>query len=184
LLNLFIAGYYPHILIPRPFINACVIITTTLIVKYYTIQHPFLLADNRHYTFYIWRYVFRISPWIRYAIIPIYVFSMHVLFSELSTAPALWSIFYIGCVACTLIPSPLIEFRYYIIRMFLTFLIRAAYYFYRIHLSNNSSFACKSTSLRHELALFILINAFTMYMFLYRPFEWPSEPGIHQRFIW
>jgi alpha-1,2-glucosyltransferase len=81
-------------------------------------QHPFLLADNRHYTFYIWRYVFRISPWIRYVAVPIYVFSIHVLVTELYTASALWSLFYIGCVLCTLIPSPLIEFRYYIIRMF------------------------------------------------------------------
>ena len=27
-----------------------------------SIHHPFLLSDNRHYTFYIWRRVFRLHP--------------------------------------------------------------------------------------------------------------------------
>jgi alpha-1,2-glucosyltransferase len=30
----------------------------------------------------------------------------------------------------------------------------------------------------------ILINVITGYVFLYRGFEWPQEPGLVQRFLW
>ncbi len=37
------------------------------------IQHPFLLSDNRHYTFYIWRRVFLLHPLIPYLLVPGYI---------------------------------------------------------------------------------------------------------------
>ncbi|RMZ84942.1 hypothetical protein DV738_g330, partial [Chaetothyriales sp. CBS 135597] len=43
----------------------------TLVVHFNTIVHPFILADNRHYTFYIFRILQQ--TWIRYAAIPIYL---------------------------------------------------------------------------------------------------------------
>ena len=39
----------------------------------YRIQHPFLLSDNRHYTFYIWRRVFLLHPLVPYLLVPGYV---------------------------------------------------------------------------------------------------------------
>lgn len=41
------------------------------IVHYNTIVHPFTLADNRHYTFYVFRLLLR-HPWTKYFVIPIY----------------------------------------------------------------------------------------------------------------
>lgn len=38
--------------------------------------------------------------------------------------------------------------------------------------------------LRLETMWFLGINAVTGYVFLYRGFEWPQEPGIVQRFMW
>ena len=35
-----------------------------------------------------------------------------------------------------------------------------------------------------ETAWFLSINAWTGYMFLFRGFEWPQEPGKVQRFMW
>lgn len=35
-----------------------------------------------------------------------------------------------------------------------------------------------------ETAWFILINSVTAYVFLYKGFEWPQEPGRIQRFMW
>jgi alpha-1,2-glucosyltransferase len=35
--------------------------------------HPFLLADNRHYTFYIWRLMSRFNGIILYALVPAYM---------------------------------------------------------------------------------------------------------------
>lgn len=45
-----------------------------LVVYLNTTVHPFLLADNRHYYFYIFRLLLR-PWWIRYAVTPLYVFS-------------------------------------------------------------------------------------------------------------
>ncbi|SPO39546.1 uncharacterized protein PSFLO_05027 [Pseudozyma flocculosa] len=39
----------------------------------YTIEHPFLLADNRHYTFYLWRKVWRRHEAVRFALVPVYL---------------------------------------------------------------------------------------------------------------
>jgi alpha-1,2-glucosyltransferase len=35
-----------------------------------------------------------------------------------------------------------------------------------------------------ETAWFLAINAITGYVFLYRGFSWPQEPGLVQRFMW
>lgn len=37
------------------------------------IDHPFLLADNRHYTFYIWRRLFKFHFMVPYLLAPIYL---------------------------------------------------------------------------------------------------------------
>lgn len=37
------------------------------------IHHPFLLSDNRHYTFYIWRRIYMFHPIVPYLLIPAYV---------------------------------------------------------------------------------------------------------------
>ncbi|KAI0798829.1 DIE2/ALG10 family-domain-containing protein [Xylaria sp. FL0064] len=44
-----------------------------LIVRFNTIIHPFMLADNRHYVFYVFRYSILRAWWIRYALAPVYV---------------------------------------------------------------------------------------------------------------
>ncbi|KAL6353493.1 hypothetical protein LRP88_13988 [Fusarium phalaenopsidis] len=45
------------------------ILLSIVVVRYNTIIHPFTLADNRHYMFYIFRYTIRRASWIRYALI-------------------------------------------------------------------------------------------------------------------
>lgn len=45
------------------------------IVKFNTIIHPFTLADNRHYMFYIFRYSILRAPWVRFVLVPIYLLS-------------------------------------------------------------------------------------------------------------
>lgn len=47
-------------------------------VHFGTIVHPFLLADNRHYTFYVWRKVINRTPWTRYALAPFYALMLRV----------------------------------------------------------------------------------------------------------
>lgn len=38
-----------------------------------SIHHPFLLADNRHYTFYVWRRIFQFHPLVPYVFAPGYL---------------------------------------------------------------------------------------------------------------
>ena len=39
----------------------------------FRIHHPFLLSDNRHYTFYVWRRIFMLHPLVPYLFIPGYI---------------------------------------------------------------------------------------------------------------
>lgn len=48
---------------------ASTMIASVAVVRYNTIVHPFTLADNRHYMFYIFRYTIRRASWIKYALI-------------------------------------------------------------------------------------------------------------------
>jgi alpha-1,2-glucosyltransferase len=43
-----------------------------------TIQHPYLLADNRHFTFYIWKKFINRYSWTRYAFAPLYAIMLRV----------------------------------------------------------------------------------------------------------
>jgi alpha-1,2-glucosyltransferase len=133
----------------------------------YTHVHPFLLADNRHYTFYVWRY-FLSKFWIRLLLIPVYFIAITMIFVRLAeTKSFLWLLMFSGSTALCLIPSPLIEFRYYVI----PFMIM------RLQLKPSTS------SIRMEIIFFSIVNAITIYLFLYRPFEWKHESGT-QRFMW
>ena len=50
-----------------------VTLVPNLLIRY---AHPFLLSDNRHYTFYLWKNVFRRHNLAKYCAIPIYVYSL------------------------------------------------------------------------------------------------------------
>ena len=53
------------------------------VVRYNTIIHPFTLADNRHYMFYIFRYSIRRGPWVRYFLILPYTFGRWLVWGTL-----------------------------------------------------------------------------------------------------
>ena len=56
------------------------------IVHFNTIVHPFTLADNRHYMFYVFRILLR-HPAIKYAVIPVYYFSAILCISAFGRPP-------------------------------------------------------------------------------------------------
>nr|POE85574.1 dol-p-glc:glc(2)man(9)glcnac(2)-pp-dol alpha-1,2-glucosyltransferase [Quercus suber] len=59
-------------LLPRVSTVALCTCAAIAMVRFNTIVHPFTLADNRHYTFYVFRLLLR--PWyIRYTVTPIYI---------------------------------------------------------------------------------------------------------------
>lgn len=62
--------------------TAAGITSMALVVRYNTIVHPFTLADNRHYMFYIFRILLR-HPSIKYGVIPVYYFGASLCISAL-----------------------------------------------------------------------------------------------------
>lgn len=48
-------------------------IAAILTLTFLRIHHPFLLSDNRHYTFYVWRRVFMLHPIMPYILVPGYL---------------------------------------------------------------------------------------------------------------
>ncbi|KAJ4842680.1 hypothetical protein Tsubulata_014902 [Turnera subulata] len=144
------------------------LITGLLSVHFFSVAHPYLLADNRHYTFYLWRRVIKAHWLMKYLLVPVYVYSWFSIFSILGKGrQRIWVLAYFLATAAVLVPAPLIEFRYYSLPFFFLML--------HSHISDGQS-------LLLGLA-YMIINCFTMIMFLFRPFYWEHEPGI-QRFIW
>ncbi|MED6131927.1 hypothetical protein PIB30_014639 [Stylosanthes scabra] len=140
-----------------------------LSVHFFSVAHPYLLADNRHYPFYLWRKIIMAHWSIKYLLVPIYLCSWLSIIHMLGKFRSkIWVLAYFLATAAVLVPAPLIEFRYYTIPFYFLVL--------------NSNFQDSGKWLLTGI-LFIGVNIFTMMMFLFRPFHWDHEPGI-QRFIW
>ena len=73
-------------LIKSFFIAIVTMTIMALIVHFNTVVHPFTLADNRHYMFYVFRILLR-HPAIKYAVIPVYYFSSILCISALGRPP-------------------------------------------------------------------------------------------------
>lgn len=149
-----------------------VLLPLSLVVVYnFTYEHPFLLADNRHFTFYLWSKVFRRHELVKYAVTPIYVACAYLVYRNLtSTGKSLaWLGVYAVCLLAVLVPQRLIEFRYFII----------PFYIYRLNTN-----ACTLREVVAELVFNALVNFVTIYLFLYKTFVWPNEPDEIQRFMW
>ncbi len=69
-----------------PFLLGTVVFSLA-IVKFNTIIHPFTLADNRHYMFYVFRYTIRRPGSMRYYLVAAYTFSRCMIWSRLAGLP-------------------------------------------------------------------------------------------------
>lgn len=56
---------------PRFWLVGMTMVCMLTVVHLNTVVHPFLLADNRHYTFYVFK-ILRLTPWLWYASVPVY----------------------------------------------------------------------------------------------------------------
>jgi alpha-1,2-glucosyltransferase len=73
-------------LAPRTWLLGLFIALACLTVHFNTIVHPFTLADNRHYTFYVFRLLMR-PHWVKYAVTPIYIMCGWACIQALSARP-------------------------------------------------------------------------------------------------
>ncbi|KAK3144327.1 hypothetical protein QOZ80_4AG0311590 [Eleusine coracana subsp. coracana] len=138
-------------------------------VHFFSIAHPYLLADNRHYTFYIWRKVIQVNWMMKYILIPLYVYSWFSIINNLGKSQTrVWVISFVLSVGLVLVPAPLVEFRYYTIPFVILILHSPV-------IGNGKLLALG--------LLYVAADLFTLAMFLFRPFHWEHEPGT-QRFMW
>jgi alpha-1,2-glucosyltransferase len=144
------------------------------------IQHPFLF-DNRHYTFYVWRRVFKLHQVMPYLMVPGYLACIWAWFLRVGEHPVrvhsssfdnhligpdqtiLQTLLLPACVLPTLLPTPLLEPRYFLI----------PYILLRAQVPDVPSWGIALEGLWYAC-----INAVTMWVFLYRERE-----GVG-RFMW
>ncbi|KAL9477493.1 hypothetical protein ACSS6W_007334 [Trichoderma asperelloides] len=252
-----------------PLYLASTFVLSGLVVRFNTIIHPFTLADNRHYMFYVFRYTIRRAPWIRYFLILPYTASRWLVWGTLSGCTSLISgvhkdtcsayyhsrrpspfscdpfvvvagaeapttkeskeetdkdaelgplsfstepvptstgLIFLLATSLSLITAPLVEPRYFIIPWVIWRLLVPAWRLHDHQAREDSLFdGASSTSawgkfvnfcrvydvrLILETIWFVLINAITGYIFLYKPYVWKAEDGSIldggrlQRFMW
>lgn len=104
-----------------------------LVVHFNTLVHPFTLADNRHYTFYVFR-ILRRHWLIKYAVVPVYVGCGWLVIATLGgppepepdkktirilhsidTASVGTTLVWLIATALSLVTAPLVEPRYFIV---------------------------------------------------------------------
>mmetsp|Transcript_19534 Transcript_19534/g.18868 ORF Transcript_19534/g.18868 Transcript_19534/m.18868 type:complete len:540 (+) Transcript_19534:194-1813(+) len=85
----------------------------TLILQFSCLSHPFLLADNRHYSFYIWARVLS-KPIYRLFLSPLYYTCSWWSLSRLVQGRGfIWLSIYVVALVVTLVPAHLLELRYF-----------------------------------------------------------------------
>lgn len=258
-----------------PSIVAALIVLPAMlgIVHFNTVVHPFTLADNRHYIFYVFRLLLGYHPAVKYAAVLVYFlcgwavisafgvstiqaptrllqvpstpkpaspatkttakgesketrksprstrkaaskkadpaqqqpnpvspevlarFQKHLIERQKrqQEAPRVsFVLVWLAATTLSLVTAPLVEPRYFIV----------PWVMWRLHLPPSPTLAAfrqqrpgdESERARADIATnipkfletawFIVINAVTGYVFLYKGFEWPQEPGKVQRFMW
>ena len=85
-----------------------------ILVDKYTMIHPFITDDNRHYTFYIYRYIIK-HQIFRYSLCFVYAFSFYFMYKQVvnSELKLMKFILWLGATFGYLCLTPLVEFRYY-----------------------------------------------------------------------
>ncbi|KAF2117607.1 alpha-2-glucosyltransferase Alg10 [Lophiotrema nucula] len=192
------------------FITAVLFLTLgTTAVHFNTIVHPFTLADNRHYVFYVFRILQR-HPAIKFLAVPVYYICAWAAIqtvglgsrrtledgqraddrkpakNEAMGQPCQSSfiLIWLATTALSVISAPLVEPRYFIIPWIM----------WRLHVpsiatashsrSGEAGKTLYDIRLILETVWLLAINIITGYTFLYREFTWLNEPMRVQRFLW
>ena len=194
------------LLVPNVLVSIIFILGSLVAVHYNTIIHPYTLADNRHYVFYVFR-IIRRYPSIKYLAAPVYYTCAWLTIKALTSSvpsknaakgnrdgPASndvvrrpchvsFIIVWLATTSLSVMTAPLVEPRYFIIPWIM----------WRLHVPHASTLSLGTRApgkvsydirLILETLWLLAINGFISYTFLYRTFSWPSEPGKVQRFIW
>lgn len=166
--NLRLLKRFLYFIIRSPLIA---IILSTLIM--YTISfgryaHPYLLADNRHLTFYIWRRILdRHNSYVPYLLTPIYLVSSLSVWHHFRDKGCKQMLLFAFCTMLVTVPNGLLEPRYFIIPFVIL----------RLNIETNL------LSLLLEIGQHVAVNIGMYYLFLHKTFHWTDSPEV-QRIMW
>lgn len=139
-----------------------------LIVHFNTIVHPYLLADNRHYTFYVWNRFYGRYPLFKYAATVIYYFGLFTIFEDLKDKTTGFILMFSLATAIPLILQKMLEVRYFL----LPFVI------IKLNVKNVSKKELFLTS-----CWYLLLNVLSFYVFFTKEIMWSNFDDV-QRLIW
>lgn len=146
-----------------------VLLISLVVVHTNTLVHPYVLADNRHYVFYIWNRFYGRYIWFRYLMIPVYLYAWFVIISRLwDKGDVTFLLLFIPCTAVVVITQKLVELRYFFI----------PYVIFRTHLKNVTGRA-----ILYEFLTCCLLNFCTLYLFFTKTIVWENF-DCPQRLIW
>ena len=149
--------------------TAAVAVAAVLLAARCTLCHPFLLADNRHVTFYLWRHLLGRHWLVKYLLTPAHLLLAGLLYPPIYRAQgALLTLGLLACSLLVLVPSPLIEPRYLTLPALLL----------RLHAPPLQG----ARAWLPPLAAFAASNAATLALFLLKPYTWGD--GSVARFMW
>ncbi|KAG7166778.1 Dol-P-Glc:Glc(2)Man(9)GlcNAc(2)-PP-Dol alpha-1-2-glucosyltransferase-like [Homarus americanus] len=161
----------------RPFIKLCrrhlafavaVLVVGVMVVHSNTLVHPYLLADNRHLTFYLWNKLYGRFSFVRYLMVPVYMFGAYMVHVFIQNRSFVFKALFLACLVASVVPHKLLELRYFIV----PFLLARMQYISR-----------NWWQLWIETLYFLLINSLTLYLFVSKTFVWEDLPEL-QRIIW
>ncbi|XP_068626010.1 dol-P-Glc:Glc(2)Man(9)GlcNAc(2)-PP-Dol alpha-1,2-glucosyltransferase [Battus philenor] len=140
-----------------------------VIVHYNTVVHPYLLADNRHYTFYIWNRWFGKYPQAGLATVPVYVFLLFSLYDNLKDQNCItFLIPYSVSTFLVLALQKMIEVRYFLI----------PYIILRLRFVRPSN-----KVILGEFLWYLILNFLTFRLFFTKEIYWDDFPYA-QRIMW
>ncbi|XP_017783829.1 PREDICTED: putative Dol-P-Glc:Glc(2)Man(9)GlcNAc(2)-PP-Dol alpha-1,2-glucosyltransferase [Nicrophorus vespilloides] len=130
--------------------------------------HPYLLADNRHYMFYIWKRFFNCDLY-HFLWSPIFYFSLYTIFQKIyNEKDVRFAIFFTFSSFVVLCFQALVDIRYFLI----------PYVILRLYMKDITKL-----QLIAELLTFVLVNCATFYLFFTKEIIWNDFADI-QRLIW
>ncbi|KAH7927410.1 glycosyltransferase family 59 protein [Leucogyrophana mollusca] len=148
----------------RSLLTALISVLMAVTIHRFTIHHPFLLSDNRHYTFYVWRRVFMVHPLAPYLFIPGYQACAWAWWLRVARDQSLLQTLILPIlIVPTLLPTPLLEPRYFLV----------PYILLRAQVGD-----VRPSGVVVEGLWYAVINAATTWVFLYKERE-----GVG-RFMW
>ena len=152
---------------------AIMLVTGVILYAATTVRsHPFLLSDNRHVTFYVWRHILSKQMQgldVPIVLVPFFLCLGGLIYPSLHQAQGpLIAFGLLLCSALVLVPSPLIEPRYYNLPAMLIWL-------HAPPLKGAKKWLA-------PLFTFLFVNGAMIFLFLFRPYPWVD--GTTARLMW